>query len=204
MLDLDDLDVPTIEEAIGIPFARWAHQCHLISLKIVQARLFPVARVARGATPGVMSQHSWVVLGEDCYDPSADVFDATLWSYVPDVEGIWTGTAYQRPHRPHGWGSAYDVAMPAAGEGPVIELEPVGGWSREAAEFLADLGPLDIRGWGGVAHLPVFGWPAAEIIGAMYDDDRVRVLIPIDIAGMLTDRNPGGLYLPVEPDGDGS
>ena len=39
------------------------------------------------------------------------------------------------------------------------------------------------------------GWPSREIIAAAYADDRLRVLIPIDIVGMLTDANPGGLFL---------
>jgi hypothetical protein len=38
------------------------------------------------------------------------------------------------------------------------------------------------------------GWPAAEIIGPMRDTRELRTTVPIDIAGMITDRNPGGLY----------
>jgi hypothetical protein len=39
------------------------------------------------------------------------------------------------------------------------------------------------------------GWPSSEIIAAMDDTDELRALVPIDILGMVTDRNPGGLYL---------
>jgi hypothetical protein len=53
---------------------------------------------------------------------------------------------------------------------------------------------LDIRGWHVLAHSPVRGWPAAEIIGAMYDTPRLKMIPPIDIVGMLTDKNPNGLY----------
>lgn len=192
-----DVTVATIEDAIGVPFARWAHHCHAISLAIVKARIFPVARVARGVTVGVGSQHSWIVLGTDCYDPDADVYDPTLWSYVPEIDGIWTGTARERPHLPHGSGLVYNAPMPRPGRGLTIELTPPeGGWSSEARAFLSVLGPLDIRGWLQVANLPVQGWPAAEILGALDDDRRTTALVPIDVLGMLTDRNPQGLYLP--------
>jgi hypothetical protein len=30
----------------------------------------------------------------------------------------------------------------------------------------------------------------------MDDDERLSALVPIDILGMLTDRNPGNVYLP--------
>lgn len=39
-------------------------------------------------------------------------------------------------------------------------------------------------------------WPAAEIIAAIDDTKALSALVPIDILGMLTDRNPSGLYLP--------
>ncbi len=56
------------------------------------------------------------------------------------------------------------------------------------------LGPLDRRGWATLAHAPVEGWPAGEILGAMCDSG-MEAVVPIDIIGMLTDRNPSGLYL---------
>jgi hypothetical protein len=42
----------------------------------------------------------------------------------------------------------------------------------------------------------VEGWPAAEIIDAIYNTPELTTWVPIDIVGMLTDRNPKGLYLP--------
>lgn len=59
------------------------------------------------------------------------------------------------------------------------------------------LGPLDRRAWHLLAsQAPVLGWPAAEIIAAMDDTEELSAFVPIDRLGMLTDRNPGGLYLP--------
>ena len=41
---------------------------------------------------------------------------------------------------------------------------------------------------------PVEDWPAGEIFAAMDDTEGLKALVPIDKLGMLTDRNPGGLY----------
>jgi hypothetical protein len=84
--------------------------------------------------------------------------------------------------------------MPSHHGGPGIELTPANPLSTEAADFLDLLGPLDLRGWGEVAHLPVEGWPAGEIIAAMCDTPGLGALVPVDIQGMVTDRNPSGLY----------
>jgi hypothetical protein len=43
---------------------------------------------------------------------------------------------------------------------------------------------------------PVHGWPAAEIVAAIADTPSLAAYVPIDLLGMLTDRNPGKLYLP--------
>lgn len=43
---------------------------------------------------------------------------------------------------------------------------------------------------------PTPGWPAAEIVAAMCETPNLQSLVSVDLAGMLTDRNPGGLYLP--------
>lgn len=68
--------------------------------------------------------------------------------------------------------------------------------SREAELFLDLCGPLDQKGWAELIHSPVEGWPAAEIIAAVDDTPELSTLIPVDILGMLTDRNPQGVYLP--------
>lgn len=182
------------EEAVGFPITCYAADCHRAALALVKSGAVAPARVARGWCPGVGGQHSWVVLGMDCYDPWATVIDPTLWSYVKSVEGIWVGKAIEEPqHEPHGSGSIFEYGQPHSMGGELIFLDA--DWSADAAEFLDVLGPLDRQGWSQLAHAPVGGWPSAEIIGAMYDDDRLRALVPIDIVGMLTDRNPGGLYL---------
>lgn len=121
------------EEAVGRPLVAFRFRCHEASLALVRSGVLPEgARVARGSCPGVGGQHSWVVLGGDCYDRKAQVIDPTLWCYDNAVREIWKGRA-------------------------------------------------------------------DEIIGAMYDDERLSALVPIDIVGMITDRNPGGLYLPGDP-----
>lgn len=178
----------------------WAHQCHSVSLEIVRSDLFTLARVARGSCRGVTGQHSWVVLGDDCYDPYAPILDATLWSYQPSQPVIWRGRLASGLHHPHGEGSIYQWGRPAAGDGEPVTLAPSRPLSAEAQQFLAELGPLDPRGWAHLCHAPVEGWPSREIVEAILDTPGLRALVPIDIAGMLTDRNPGGLYLrePVE------
>lgn len=69
--------------------------------------------------------------------------------------------------------------------------------SKLAREFLEMAAPqgLDRDGWHALAHAPVLGWPSDEIIAAMYRTPALKLLPPIDIVGMATDLNPGGLYL---------
>jgi hypothetical protein len=184
-----------IADAIGIPFETWGGRCHEISLAVLRTGIFGRGRVARGTCGGVTSQHSWIVLGDDCYDPDATVVDSTLWSCRPDIAGIWAGrNLTPGMHRPHGYGSCFAGGMPSHHGGPDIGLTPAARLSPAAREFLALLGPLDRRGWGEVAHMGVLDWPAREIITAMYETDALRVLIPVDVAGMITDKNPGNLY----------
>jgi hypothetical protein len=40
----------------------------------------------------------------------------------------------------------------------------------------------------------MIGFPAGEFLAAMDDTPATSALVPIDRLGMLTDRNPGGLY----------
>lgn len=186
------------EEVLGEHQA-WAHRCHEISVALVHSRELTrltgrPARVARGFTPGVLSQHSWVVLSENCYDPEAVIIDLTLWSYVPGEQVVHVGLAGTRPHRPHGSGTIFASGMPHHHGGDTIVLDQ-DRLSPQARSFLELLGPLDARGWMQLANSPVEGWPAAQIVSAMYEEERLRALIPIDTVGMLTDHNPGGLYL---------
>jgi hypothetical protein len=184
-----------VEELTGMRWEDTAHACHAVSLALVKSGHWPRARVARGSCRGVGSQHSWVVVGDNCYAPNAKIVDATLWSYDDMIKGVWTGTAHAGLHHPHGgWGSIWTHSQPPPPTDEVIpldvELSNVGRTFRE----LAAPDGLDIRGWHVLAHSPVRGWPAAEIIGAMYDTPRLKMIPPIDIVGMLTDKNPNGLY----------
>lgn len=192
------LTVEQVVEAIDIPFEQWSHQCHAISISIVKSDLIEgPRRVARGSCNGVGGQHSWVVVGDDCYAENAQIIDPTLWSYRKDVEGIWYGTPNSPfKHTPFGSGSIFEYGKPVSQGGPPIELTPSKSLSREAALFLRLLGPLDREGWSMLLHAPVGFWPAREIIEAADDTSELCSITPIDILGMVTDRNPHGLYLP--------
>lgn len=174
---------------------RWKSQCHAASLHLVRSGLLPGSRVARGWCRGVASQHSWVVVGRDCYSPDALIVDPTLWGYVPSVEGIWRGSARDGRHVPHGgMGSIWTYGRPTRQGGPVVELTPSEPLSDGAQGFLNVLGPLDRGGWALLIGAPVMGWPAGEILAAIDDTPELAALVPIDLIGMLTDRNPGGMY----------
>lgn len=191
--------VQQAEEAIGIPFAKWSRRCHNISLRIVRSSLIPgPRRVARGTCKGVLGQHSWIVAGSDCYAKDARIIDPTLWSYDASVGGIWFGGARDGRHVPHGAGSIWESGRPDFPEGEPIWLTvPDSDLPEEARVFLEILGPLDRHGWMQLASsCPVEGWPAGEILAAMYNTPELRAAVPIDRIGMLTGINPGGLYLP--------
>jgi len=199
-MNLPGIEV-TIEELIREceehlhPLDQWGKRCHAASLHLVRAdNLLPVARVARGVCEGIGGQHSWVVLGWDCYDREATLIDPTLWSYDYSVEGVWTGTIEAGRHHPHGDQSIWEWGRPLDPTGPILELEPRTPFSERALRFLDILGPLDEVGWRQLAHAPVRGWPSDEILPAI-EDTFGGEWVPIDIIGMVTDRNPSGLYL---------
>lgn len=198
--------VAEIEAAIDLPFTEWGGNCHGVSLEIVRSGLLGVpCRVARGTCPGVSGQHSWIVIGDDCYDEDATVVDPTLWSYRDDVDGIWVGPADELPHCPHGLWAAGPGGTPVsnifawgrppeAPDDPVV-LTPKFELSLAAKDFVMMLGPLDETGWALLVNqAPVGGWPAGEIVAAMDDTPALSFRVPIDLLGMLTDRNPRGLY----------
>ena len=180
-------------ESIG-GLQQWTHQCHACSLALVRTGLLPEgARVARGWCGSVTSQHSWVVIG-DPYGDNTPILDGTLWSYTDEKPRLFFCPKGNLQYRPHGAGSIWEYGKPDAPVDEVITLKTE--LSKLAADFLEMMAPngLDYRGWSVVAHAPVGGWPAREIITAMYEDERLSTLIPIDIVGMLTDKNPGELY----------
>jgi hypothetical protein len=183
-------------EQVLAPLDGWAHQCHSASVQLVRSGRFGVCRVARGACTGVSAQHSWLILGNDCYDDDATIIDPTLWSYDDTVTGVWVGTYQDGRHRPHGKGFIWDWGRPNKARGPAITLTPREPFSDAALGFLDILGPLDHDGWCMLAHAPVEGWPAGEILDAVQHTDGLAGRVPIDILGMVTDLNPKGLYLP--------
>lgn len=185
------------EERVGAR-ETWAHSCHAVSLAVVKSGLFPArsgARVARGTARRVPSQHSWVVFG-DPYGQASPILDLTLWSYDSRQPVVWVGDRRAGVHTPHGAGSIWGWGCPASGGGDPLELD-ASGLSVEAREFLGIVGPLDGRGWAQLwSGAPVEGWPSRELLEAFLDQHpRHAALVPIDIVGMLTDRNPDGLYM---------
>jgi len=198
---MSTLTVAKVEEAIEIPVDRWAHQCHMISLAIVKSGVLNTfARVARGTCKDVGGQHSWIVIGHDCYAKDANILDPTWWSYNDQKPFLRhrIGLGEESGYRPHGMGSIWQWGQPVPGDGPVIELTPNFELSREARSFLDIMDPLDRKGWAVLSSAPVQDWPSAEILAAMDDTEELSALVPIDKLGMLTDRNPSGLYLATE------
>lgn len=182
-----------LEAAVGEPVGDWSHRCHEISLAIVRSGVLETpCRVARGTCRGVPGQHSWVVLGMDCYADPVTVVDPTLWSYT-DFKGIFLGSSTIHRHSPHGMGNIWQWGRPESSTENVIELAVT--VNDEAKNFLRLIGPLDDLGWQVLLHAPVLGWPSAEIISAAYQTPELRQYIPIDIVGMLTEHNPGKAYL---------
>jgi hypothetical protein len=188
----------TLGAAIGVPYREWASRCHEISGELLNTGLFGPGRIARGWANGVRGQHSWIVLGEDVYAEENVWVDPTLnhWRGKPD-KGISVNLAERLlPFQaPHGYGQIYAAQKPRSWGGPVVALTPSSELSEAAEGFLELLGPLDRRGWMQLASGPMQGWPAGEIIAAIDDTKRLKAVVPIDILGMLTDRDPAGIYL---------
>lgn len=179
-------------------FEDFKHDCHSVSLALVRSGLLgeggPNLRVARGACFGVGGQHSWVVMGHP-YDDRAIIVDLTLWSYSPSQPRIWLGSIQSRLHTPKGYGMIYDGPRPQARGGEIVKIDTAN-MSPEAQHFLRAIGPLDYRGWGALwSHSGMLGWPAQEILEAFIDQHpTMAALVPIDIIGMVTDRNPEEIY----------
>lgn len=202
---LKSLTVADVEEAICERESEffqdhqdWAQQCHSVSVAIVCSDLFEQARVARGSCRGVFGQHSWVVLGTDCYSKTAPILDATLWSYDATRPVLWRGSRKDGLHTPKGAGSIWQYGHPANATEDAVALDTEG-LSGAATMFLDMLGPLDRRGWAELFEGPMEGWPAAEIVSRASQTPALAALVPIDILGMLTNKNPEGLYQRVTP-----
>lgn len=196
--------IPSQEEMVQVlgGLDRWSHQCHAASIHLVKSDLFPEgsARVARGFADGVFGQHSWVVIGRDCYDDKAKIVDPTLWSYNPEVKGIYVGNQQTHEHVPHGGvGSIWTWGKPEPSTTDYIPINREG-LSASVCLFLDLLEPLDRRGWMQLlSYCPVDGWPAKDIYEAVDRTPGIAGIIPIDRVGMVTDKNPHGLYLKGTP-----
>lgn len=189
-----------VEALTGRTLDSFAHNCHVASLALV--RVGVGQRVLRGSCPGIIGQHSWVLVSGTVYSPDAVIIDPTLWSYRDDVDGIFEGPAGVYPHVPHGAGSLFSAGPPPPPRTGILRLTPEAhaGLSPEARSFLDDvIGPLDARGWMVLSNAGMGDWPAGEILTAMAATPALAAFPPIDRLGMLTDANPGGLYLP-DPD----
>ena len=179
-------------------FDDFKHDCHSVSLWLIRSGLLgtggPDLRVARGACLGVGGQHSWAVLGHP-YDDTATIVDLTLWSYDASQPRIWVGTMRDGLHRPKGYGWIYGGERPYARGDDILEIDATG-LNPRAQHFLSVVGPLDARGWGALwSHCGMMGWPAQEILEAFLDQHpKMEALVPIDIVGMVTDRNPQEIY----------
>jgi hypothetical protein len=184
-----------LEKLLEVPLSSFHHGCHAGSLLVLRTGVFGPGRVARGFADGVRGQHSWIVLGGSPYDTDAVIADPTLWSYQGAEPYIHFARNSMRTHVPHGTGSIWATGAPPEPQGKTIALDWQDPPSGAAQAFLEVCGPLDLRGWMFLANSPVIGWPAGEILSAVADTPGLgQSLIPIDILGMVTDRNPKGLY----------
>ena len=190
-----------VEEAIG-PLDAWAMQCHAASVALINSDLFSdrFRRVARGTAQGVFGQHSWVVLGEDCYNPNAIIVDVTLWSYDPKQPRVLIDRAKNLSHLPHGSNSIWDAGCPIPGDDEDMPLDLP--FMHKAEPFYRmvreKVGRTDRRFWMSLwSSNAMLGFNASALLEAFLDryPDQAAI-VPIDIIGMLTDRNPSGLYLP--------
>lgn len=179
------LTIDEVAEAIGKTPDDFHGACHSISLALVRTGILgPEARVARGYAKGVNSQHSWVSQGNPYY-LNTQIIDPTLWTYRDDVDDIWYGTRLDDIHMPHGGGMIWHAGRPAHQGGPDMPLGR-SGLSEEARSFLNLIEPLDRAGWVRLIHLPLEGWPSAEIIGAILDQwPDMEVNVPVDVIGNL-------------------
>ena len=199
--DCETNETRAIEQILGFPLADTGNRCHEVSLALVRSGIYghpgTHARVARGFCDGVAGQHSWIVRDHNPYALGVPIVDPTLWAHTPTTDPeVWHGHAASGGrHRPHGGaGSIWTYGKPCHQGGETIELTPAAPLSELATLFLSMVGPLDRPGWMLLGNAPVGGWCAAEIFAAMADTKPLSQMVPIDVLGMVTDRNPGGLY----------
>ena len=176
MIDPTSLNLDEALELIKCNREQASHQCHAISLALVKHPEFPLARVARGTChnpdASIGSQHSWIVLGTDPYDPKATVIDPTLFSYSETIDDLWIGNAEEGGYQPFGWHEGlniFDWGRPGTPQGPILEISNDYEPSLDGYRFLDMLGPLDWEGWSlMLGNAPVTGWPSGEILSLIH------------------------------------
>lgn len=174
------------------PMKQWHHRCHEASIALVLSGKIKGLRVARGVCRVVGGQHSWCVIG-DPYDEKAVILDPTLWSYTNIAPEVFVGDRKRWGHKPFGTGNIFTWGRPPeVPERKAYRIKPPkGGWSPAARVFFQVLGHIDLEGWRVLAHAPVQGWPAEEVLRAMSrHSEELRMAIPVDIRGMLLDEVP--------------
>lgn len=203
-------DLPKPEEIgriIGIPFENngWHNNCHAVSLAFLRKGLVE-GRVARGSAEGV-GVHSWIVLAQEpgvkpnCYLDTAQILDPTIHCWHPGMEPLWQGIMADGMHHLPGRDSIWNHGCPLPGDGPPLELvvpdgpDPMG---RRAFLKLLETtggGPVTMETFRALYHGPLQGWPAGALLDLLLDQHPdFETWVPIDVVGMLTERNPDGLY----------
>lgn len=190
---MPELTQAVIEEAIG-PIEKFHHQCHAASLALVKSGVLPGKnwRVARGWSRGIGGQHSWAVQG-DPYARSSRVVDITMWSYQRHIAKIYCPKNLY-DHEPHGYGYLVPQVIERPSIPEVTDL-PLERLSDETLEWLQMRYPngIGMQDLNRLVNGPMLAWNSREFIGAL-SLSRYKQFVPIDIRGMLTDENPGGLY----------
>lgn len=192
--------VPTISmqdlaDIVTIPLGHWHFNAHRVCLDIVRSGLFPYSRVVEGSARGVHGTHHWLTLSEDVYDKYGTIVDPTLWCHDPSLQGVWIGTLQEEIHHPRGEGYIWDHSYPenSSFKGTVSLNKE--GLSTQAKYFLSRVEPLNLDGWRRLMRSPMQGWPAGEIIDQMKHSAELAAIVPEELEGMLTNRNPSGAWL---------
>ena len=210
MINPMNLTLDDALELADITKEQASHNCHAVSLALINHPEFPTARIARGACSNpdaiIGGQHSWVVIGTDAYDPYATVIDPTIWSYSDTIDGLVITTMQDGEYHPHGWVEGMNMmawGRPDTPHGDILELADNYEPSARASLFIDMLGPLDWQGWSiMLSQAPITGWPAGEITAAAENTPALSPIIPIDRLGMLTNTNPNNLYIAKEREGE--
>lgn len=189
------LTIQDIVEVTDLPRSAWHTNTKQVAHDLVRSGLLPTCRVVVGFVSGVEGEHSWVTTSWDVYDKYALIVDPTMWTFRADIPDVWMGTLHDGLHHPKGEGFIWDSGYPENSSFQDTILLPQNGLSTYAKYFLSRVEPLNVAGWTALMRLPMQGWPAGEILARMKEVPTLAPLVPEDLEGMLTEKNPGNLYL---------